>query len=150
LILHYKKFIKFLFITLIFYNLISLFILFAPFKSLKYNFWKLTPYDFNFALKFPNYMEDLSLLNEYNRDEINSYLKKNNNRNILNVNYWNKRFFIDEYSKDKKNDFEKSFANTFLLTKNNEKKNFELKKYFIFNYNSFSEKGKKIIIDNYN
>ena len=150
MILHYKKFIKFLFITLIFYNLISLFILFAPFKSLKYNFWKLTPYDFNFALKFPNYMEDLSLLNEYNRDEINSYLKKNNNRNILNVNYWNKRFFIDEYSKDKKNDFEKSFANTFLLTKNNEKKNFELKKYFIFNYNSFSEKGKKIIIDNYN
>jgi len=150
LILHYKKIIKFLFITLIFYNLISLFILFAPFKSLKYNFWKLTPYDFNFALKFPNYMEDLSLLNEYNRDEINSYLKKNNNRNILNVNYWNKRFFIDEYSKDKKNDFEKSFANTFLLTKNNERKNFELKKYFIFNYNSFSEKGKKIIIDNYN
>ena len=150
MILHFKNFIKYLFIILIFYNLISLFILFAPFKSVKYNFWKLTPYDYIFVLEFPNYMKNLSLLNEYNRDEVNSYLKKNNNRNILNVNYWNKRFFIDEYSKDKKNDFEKSFANTFLLTKNNERKNFELKKYFIFNYNSFSEKGKKIIIDNYN
>ena len=95
-------------------------------------------------------MEDLSLFNEYNRDEINSYLKKNNNRNILNVNYWNKRFFIDEYSKDKKNDFERSFTNIFLLTKNNKGKNFELKKYFIFNYNSFSEKNKKEIIENYN
>lgn len=95
-------------------------------------------------------MEDLSLLNEYNRNEVNSFLNKNNNRNILNVNYWNKRFFIDDYSKDKKNDFERSFTNTFLLTKNNERKNFELKKYFIFNYNYFSEKSKKIIIENYN
>ena len=95
-------------------------------------------------------MKNLSLLSEYNRDGVDSYLKKNNNRNILNVNYWNKRFFIDEYSKDKKNDFEKSFANTFLLTKNNDRKNFELKKYFIFNYNSFSEKNKKEIIENYN
>ena len=150
MILHFKNLFKYLFIILIFYNLISLFILFAPFKSLKYNFWKFTPYDYNFVLEFPNYMKDLSLLNEYNRDEVNSYLKKNNNRNILNVNYWNKRFFIDDYSKDKKNDFEKSFTNTFLLTKNNKRKNFKLKKYFIFNYNYFSEKSKKIIIDNYN
>ena len=150
MILHFKNLFKYLFIILIFYNLISLFILFAPFKSLKYNFWKLTPYDYTFVLEFPNYMKDLSLLNEYNRDEVNSYLKKNNNRNILNVNYWNKRFFIDEYSKDKKKDFERSFTNIFLLTKNNKGKNFELKKYFIFNYNSFSEKNKKEIIENYN
>ncbi len=95
-------------------------------------------------------MEDLSLLNEYNREKVSSFLKKNTNRNILNVNYWNKRFFIDEYSKDTKNNFEKSFTNTFLLTKNNKRKNFELKKYFIFNYSFFSEKSKKIIIDNYN
>ena len=95
-------------------------------------------------------MRDLSLLSEYNRDKVNSFLKKNSNRNVLNVNYWNKRFFIDEYSKDKKIDFEKSFTNTFLLTKNNKGKNFELKKYFIFNYDSFSEKSKKVIIENYN
>lgn len=117
---------------------------------MKYSFWKLAPYDYTFVLEFPNYMKYLSLLSEYNRDEVNSFLKKNNNRNILNINYWNKRFFIDEYSKDKKNDFEKSFINTFLLSKNNKTKNFELKKYFIFNYNYFSEKSKKIIIDNYN
>ena len=150
MILHFKNFIKYSFIILIFYNLISLFILFTPFKSVKYNFWKLAPYDYTFVLEFPNYMKNLSLLSEYNRDEVNSFLKKNNNRNILNINYWNKRFFIDEYSKDKKNDFEKSFINTFLLSKNNKTKNFELKKYFIFNYNYFSEKSKKIIIDNYN
>jgi len=117
---------------------------------MKYNFWKLAPYDYTFVLDFPNYMKNLSLLSEYNRDEVNSFLKKNNNRNILNINYWNKRFFIDEYSKDKKNDFEKSFINTFLLSKNNKTKNFELKKYFIFNYNYFSEKSKKEIIENYN
>ena len=129
--------------------MISLFILFSPIKSLKYNFWKLTPYDYTFLLKFPNYFENKSLLNEFNRIEISSYLEKNYNRNFLNVNFWNKKLFIDDYSKNKNNDFEKSFLNIFLLTKNNENKNFELKKYFIFNYNYFTEKNKKIVMNNY-
>ena len=129
--------------------MISLFVLFSPIKSLKYNFWKLTPYDYTFLLKFPNYFENKSLLNEFNRIEISSYLEKNYNRNFLNVNFWNKKLFIDDYSKNKNNDFEKSFLNIFLLTKNNENKNFELKKYFIFNYNYFTEKNKKIVMNNY-
>ena len=129
--------------------MISLFILFSPIKSLKYNFWKLTPYDYTFLLKFPNYFENKSLLNEFNRIEISSYLQKNYNRNFLNVDFWNKKLFIDDYSKDINNDFEQSFINIFLLTKNNEAKNFELKKYFIFNYDYFTEKNKKIIMDNY-
>ena len=129
--------------------MISLFILFSPIKSLKYNFWKLTPYDYTFLLKFPNYFENKSLLNEFNRIEISSYLEKNYNRNFLNVDFWNKKLFIDDYSKNINNDFEQSFINIFLLTKNNEAKNFNLKKYFIFNYNYFTEKNKKIIIDNY-
>lgn len=129
--------------------MISLFILFSPIKSLKYNFWKLTPYDYTFLLKFPNYFENKSLLNEFNRIEISSYLEKNYNRNFLNVDFWNKKLFIDDYSKDINNDFEQSFINIFLLTKNNEAKNFELKKYFIFNYDYFTEKNKKIIMDNY-
>jgi len=146
---HYKILAKYIFISLILYNLISLFILFSPIKSLKYNFWKLTPYDYTFLLKFPNYFENKSLLNEFNRIEISSYLEKNYNRNFLNVDFWNKKLFIDDYSKNINNDFEQSFINIFLLTKNNEAKNFELKKYFIFNYDYFTEKNKKIIMDNY-
>jgi len=129
--------------------LISLFILFSPIKSLKYNFWKLTPYDYTFLLKFPNYFENKSLLNEFNRIEISSFLQKNYNRNFLNVDFWNKKLLIDDYSKNINNDFEQSFINIFLLTKKNEAKNFELKKYFIFNYDYFTEKNKKIIMDNY-
>ena len=129
--------------------MISLFILFNPIKSLKYNFWRLTPYDYTFLLKFPNYFENKSLLNEFNRIEISSYLQKNYNRNFLNVDFWNKKLFIDDYSKNINNDFEQSFINIFLLTKNNQAKNFELKKYFIFNYDYFTEKNKKIIMDNY-
>ena len=45
--------------------------------------------------------------------------------------------------------FEESFINLFYLTKNNKDKNLDLKKYFILNYDYFSEKNKKIIIDNY-
>ena len=146
---HYKIIAKYIFISLILYNLISLFILFSPTKSLKYNFWKLTPYDYTFLLKFPNYFENKSLLNEFNRIEISSYLEKNYNRNFLNVDFWNKKLFIDDYSKNINNDFEQSFINIFLLTKNNQAKNFELKKYFIFNYDYFTEKNKKIIMDNY-
>ena len=149
MVFHYKKIFKYIFISLITYNLISLFILFVPIKSLKYNFWKFTPYDYNFLLKFPNNYEQKSLLNEFESDEISSLLAKNNNRNLLNINFWNKRLYIDDFSKIKNNNFEKSFLNLFFLTKNNENKNFELKKYFVLNYDYFSEKNKKIILDNY-
>ena len=89
-------------------------------------------------------------MNEYDRNEIVLFLDKNDNRNFLNINFWNKKLYINDYSKDKNDDFEKSFINLYFLTKDNETKNFELKKYFILNYDYFSEKNKKIIIDNYN
>ena len=149
MVFHSKNILKFIFISLIVYNLISLFILFTPIKSLKYNFWKLTPYDYSFLLKFPNYYDQQYLLNEYDRNKIVSFLDKNDNRNFLNINLKNKKLYINDYSKDKNDDFEKSFINLYFLTKNNEPKNFELKKYFILNYDYFSEKNKKIIIDNY-
>ena len=40
--------------------------------------------------------------------------------------------------------------NLFFLIINNNKKNLNLRKYFITNYNYFSKKNKKIILDNYN
>tara|TARA_B100000768_G_C11226401_1_gene352990 strand:- start:357 stop:812 length:456 start_codon:yes stop_codon:yes gene_type:complete len=148
-ILHYKFFLKYFFIILILYNLISLTILFNPIKSLKYKLWRLMPYDYTYSLNFPVYLEKLSLLNSSNINEINLFLNKNTNRNLLNINFWNKKLIINNYSKSKNQEFEKSFINLFFLTKNNSSRNLELKKYFILNYDYFSEESKKVILDNY-
>ena len=107
------------------------------------------PYDYKYLVNYPNDLKNLSLLNSTNRDFIKEGLNKNSSRNALNINYWNYKLIIDNYSKEKNKDFEKSFINLFFLTKNNQSKNLDLKKYFISNYNLFSEKSKKIILDNY-
>ena len=107
------------------------------------------PYDYIYMINYPNNLKDLSLLNSTNRGKIKVALKKNISRNILNINYWNYNLIIDSYSKEKNKYFEKSFINLFFLTKNNQSKNLDLKKYFISNYKLFSEKNKKIILDNY-
>ena len=107
------------------------------------------PYDYKYLVKYPNDLKNLSLLNSTNRDFIKEGLNKNSSRNTLDINYWNYNLIIDSYSKEKSQDFEKSFINLFFLTKNNQSKNLDLKKYFISNYNFFSEKSKKIILDNY-
>ena len=101
-------------------------------------------------MKFPNNLDKKSLLNKTNRDELTLFLNKNINRNLLNINYWNKKLIIENYSKQENNDFEKSFMNLFILTKNNIQKNLDLKKYFVVNYNYFSEENKKKILENYN
>ena len=146
---HNIKFIKYLLIILIVYNIISLIVLFSPFKSLKYSLWNLMPYDYKYLVNYPTNQKDLSLLNSKNRDNINESLKKNSSKNLLNINYWNYKLIIDSYSKEKNKDFEKSFINLFFLTKNNQSKSFDLKNYFILNYSFFSEKTKKKILKNY-
>ena len=147
---HFKNFLKYSLLFLIIYNLISLTILFIPFKSLKLKFWSLAPYNYSNIMGFPNNYSKKSLLNEFNRNEINSFLSKNINKNLLNINYWNQKLIITNYDKNKNQNFEEAFINLFFLTKNNKEKNLDLKKYFIVNYDYFSEKNKKIIIDNYN
>ena len=147
--IHSFKYLKYSLIILILYNIISLLVLFLPFKSLKYSLWNMMPYDYKYLVNYPNNLKDLSLLNSTNRDFIKEVLSKNSSRNLLNINYWNYNLIIDNYSKEKNQDFEKSFINSFLLSKNNQSKNLDLKKYFISNYNLFSEKSKKIILDNY-
>tara|TARA_A100001015_G_scaffold209576_1_gene234660 strand:- start:122 stop:574 length:453 start_codon:yes stop_codon:yes gene_type:complete len=146
---HSKNFLKYSLIILIFYNLITLIILFIPTKSLKLKFWGLTPYDYTYIMSFPNDYNKKSLLNEFNRNEINSILNKNINKNLLNINFWNQKLIVENYDKKKNKNFERSFINLFFLTKNNKEKNLDLKKYFILNYKNFSEKNKKIILDNY-
>ena len=146
---HSFKFLKYLIIALVVYNVISLLILFSPFKSFKYSLWNIMPYGYKYLINYPTNLREFSLLNSTNRNEIKKALKKNESRNLLNINYWNYNLIIDSYSKNTNKDFEKSYLNLFFLTKNNEPKRLDLKKYFIANYNYFSEKNKKIILDNY-
>ncbi len=107
------------------------------------------PYDYKYLVSYPTNLEKLSLLNSTNRDEIKEVLIKNEARNALDINFWNYNLIIDSYSKDTKKDFENSFIKLFFLTKNNQSKNFDLKKYFVTNYKYFTEKNKKLILDNY-
>ena len=116
---------------------------------MKYSLWNLIPYDYTYLINFPNNLRTLSLLTSTNRNEIKKALKKNETKNLLDINYWNYNLIIDSYSKETNKDFEKSFINLLFLTKNNKAKNLDLKKYFILNYNFFSENNKKIILDNY-
>ena len=107
------------------------------------------PYDYTYLLNYPTNLKKLSLLNSNNRNEIKEALKNNETKNLLDINYWNHNLIIDSYSKEKNKDFENSFIKLFFLTKNNQSKNFDLKKYFVTNYKFFTEKNKKIILDNY-
>ena len=147
---HYKNLLKNSLIVLIIYNLISLTLLFAPINSLKLKLWNLTPYDYTYILEFPNNFNKKSLLSEVNRNQINSFLDKNIKRNLLNINFWNRKLIIESYDKYKNKNFEKSFINLYFLTKNNKEKSLDLKKYFILNFDLFSKKNKNIIIKNYN
>jgi len=146
---HSFKFLKYFLIAFVVYNVISLLILFSPFKSLKYTLWNFMPYDYKYFVGYPTKLEKLSLLNSTNRNEIKEVLKKNQHRNALDINFWNYNLIIDSYSKETNKDFENSFIKLFFLTKNNQSKNFDLKKYFVTNYKYFTEKNKKLILDNY-
>ena len=147
--IHNFKYLKYSLIILILYNIISLLVLFLPFKSLKYRLWNVMPYDYKYLINYPTNQRDISLLNSTNRYRIKEGLNKNSSRDALNINYWNYNLIIDSYSKENNKDFERSYLNLFFLTKNNQSKNLDLKKYFISNYNFFSEESKKIILDNY-
>ena len=130
--------------------MISLTLLFTPINSLKLKLWNLTPYDYTYILEFPNNFNKKSLLSEVNRNQINSFLDKNIKRNLLNINFWNRKLIIESYDKYKNKNFEKSFINLYFLTKNNKEKSLDLKKYFILNFDLFSKKNKNIIIKDYN
>ena len=150
IVFHFKNLLKYSLVSLITYNLITLTLLFTPINSLKLKLWNLTPYDYTYILEFPNNFNKKSLLSEVNRNQINSFLDKNIKRNLLNINFWNRKLIIESYDKYKNKNFEKSFINLYFLTKNNKEKSLDLKKYFILNFDLFSKKNKNIIIKNYN
>ena len=107
------------------------------------------PYDYKYLFSYPTNIKRLSLLNSTNRNEVKKALNKNVSKNALDINFWNYNLIIDSYSKETNKNFENSFIKLFFLTKNNQNKNFELKKYFVTNYELFSEKNKKLILNNY-
>ena len=146
---HFKNLFKYSLLILIIYNLFTLTLLFTPSNSLKLKLWNLTPYDYAYIVGFPNDFNKKSLLNKVNRNEINLFLDKNVNKNLLNINFWNQKLIIENYDKEKYKSFERSFINLFFLTKNNLIKNLDLKKYFVNNHNYFSDDTKLIIIKNY-
>ena len=150
IVFHFKNLLKYSLVSLITYNLITLTLLFTPINSLKLKLWNLTPYDYTYILEFPNNFNNKSLLNKANRNQINSFLDKNINRNLLNINFWNRKLIVESFDKYENKNFEKSFIYLFFLTKNNKEKNLDLKKYFISNYDLFSKISKKIILENYN
>ena len=147
--IHVYKFLKYLFLILIFYNIFSLIVLFTSNYSIKHSLWKATPYDYKYIIDFPYYFKKLSLKEDDNRNNLKKLLNINSKRNILDPEFWNYNLIVDNYSKNKSNNFEKSFTNLFFLTKNNKLKNSDLKVYFIKNYNLFSETSKKNILKNY-
>ena len=144
--IHVYKFLKYLFLILIFYNIFSLIVLFTSNYSIKHSLWKATPYDYKYIIDFPYYFKKLSLKEDDNRNNLKKLLNINSKRNILDPEFWNYNLIVDNYSKNKSNNFEKSFTNLFILTKNNKLKNSDLKVYFIKNYNLFSETTKKIFL----
>ena len=75
--IHSFKYLKYSLIVLILYNIISLLVLFLPFKSLKYSLWSIMPYDYKFLVNYPNDLKNLSILNSTNRDSIKEGLNKN-------------------------------------------------------------------------
>tara|TARA_B100000945_G_scaffold317553_1_gene320624 strand:+ start:1206 stop:1655 length:450 start_codon:yes stop_codon:yes gene_type:complete len=147
--IHLYKFIKYLFLILIFYNIFSLIVLFTSNYSIKLSFWKATPYDYKYIIDFPNYFKKLSLKEDINRNNIKTFLNINSKRNILDLEFWNYILIIDSYSKENNNSFERSFTNLFFLAKKNKIKNSDLKVYFIKNYNLFSENTKLNVLRNY-
>ena len=75
--------------------------------------WKFTPYDYAYIVGFPNNFKKKSLLNEFSRNELKSFLNKNIHKNLLNINFWNQKLIVENYDKEKDQSFEKSFKNLF-------------------------------------
>ena len=144
----YKYFNKIL-IILIAYNALVLSILFVTPLSIKDFFWKITPYSYKQVLNFPLNLKTLDLRYKNNQDHILSFLKKNENRNNLDIDFWNYKFNILNINRQFSDEIQEAFYKTFILSKNNENKNAELKNYFLINYSNFDKNYQDKIIEKF-
>ena len=144
----YKYFNKIL-IILIAYNALVLSILFVAPLSIKDFFWKITPYSYKQVLGFPLNLKTLDLRYKNNQDQILSLLEKNEDRNNLDIDYWNYKFNILNINQQFSDEIQEAFYKTFILSKNNENKNAELKNYFLINYSNFDKLYQDKIVEKF-
>ena len=144
----YKYFNKIL-IILITYNSIVLAIIFIAPLSIKDFFCKITPYSYKQVLSFPLNLKRLDLRYKNNQDQILSFLEKNEDRNNLDIDFWNYKFNILNINQHYSDEIQEAFYNTFILSKNNENKNAELKNYFLINYFNFDKNYQDKIVEKF-
>ena len=144
----YKYFNKIL-IILIAYNALVLSIIFIAPLSINDLVWKITPFSYKQVLNFPLNLKTLDLRYKNNQDQILSLLEKNEDRNILDIDFWNYKFNILNINQQYSDEIQESFYKTFILSKNNENKNAELKNYFLINYSNFDKNYQDKIIEKF-
>ena len=140
------QYLKITILCLIFYNILTLLILYTGNLKLKNIFWEITPYDYKNLTVSPNYLSKISLLNKENRDLILKFLNKNKKKNYLDISFWDYKKTIESFDNKNKLDFEKSFYKLFILSENNPDSNLIYKKAFIKNYINFSKEYRDKII----
>ena len=146
---HIISLIKISIISLIFYNIFSLFILYTDNMTLKKIYWGLTPYDYKKITLSPNYLSKKSLLERNNRNLILNFLNKNSQKQYLDINYWDYKKIIESFDFQNRFEFEKSFYKQFLLSDNNQNIKNNLKKYFANDYLNFSNEIREKIINDF-
>jgi hypothetical protein len=144
----YKYFNKIL-IILIAYNALVLSIIFIAPLAINDLVWKITPYSYKQVLNFPLNLKTLDLRYKNNQDQILSFLEKNENRNNLDIDFWNYKFTILNINQQYSDAIQEAFYKTFILSKNNENKNAELKNYFLINYSNFDKNYQDKIIEKF-
>ena len=138
--------LKYSIILLLLYNILTVGILYFSNYKIKNIFWKFTPYEFNQLLYYPNHLRISPSSNKKDKDISIEILKKNINRNYLDIEYWNYKFFIENIDRDNKKELQNAFYKTLVLSKNNRKKKLNLTYYFTNNYSNFSSPYKVKII----
>jgi hypothetical protein len=143
------KYFNKILIILIAYNTLVLSIVFLAPLSIKDFFWQITPYSYKQIFGFPLNLKTLDLRYKNNQNQILSFLKKNESRNVLDIDFWNYKFNILNINQQYSDEIQEAFYKIFILSKNNENKNAELKNYFLINYSNFDKNYQDLIIEKF-
>ena len=100
-------------------------------------------------LEFHPSIVDLYLRYKNNQDQILSFFEKNEDRNNLDIDFWNYKLNILNINRQYSDEIQEAFYKTFILSKNNENKNAELKNYFLINYSNFDKNYQVKIIEKF-
>ena len=143
------KYFNKILIILIAYNTLVLSMVFLAPLSIKDFFWQITPYSYKQIFGFPLNLKTLDLRYKNNQNQILSFLKKNESRNVLDIDFWNYKFNILNINQQYSDEIQEAFYKIFILSKNNENKNAELKNYFLINYSNFDKNYQDLIIEKF-